>query len=80
MNLYLKYRPRTIDELDLSGVRKTLGDMVSANNLAHAYLLTGPRGAGKTSTARVMARIVNCEHNGEKLGEPCNNAMCARRY
>ena len=72
MNLYLKYRPRTIDELDLSSVRKSLSDMVSANNLAHAYLLTGPRGAGKTSTARVLARIVNCEHNGEKLGEPCN--------
>jgi DNA polymerase-3 subunit gamma/tau len=72
MNLYLKYRPKTIDELDLSGVRKTLSEMVKANNLAHAYLLTGPRGAGKTSTARVLARVVNCEKNGEKLGEPCN--------
>lgn len=72
MNLYLKYRPKTIDELDLSGVRKTLTEMVKANNLGHAYLLTGPRGAGKTSTARVLARVVNCEKNGEKLGEPCN--------
>lgn len=72
MNLYLKYRPRTIDELDLSGVRKTLTDMVKANNVAHAYLLTGPRGSGKTSAARVMARIVNCEKNGKTLGEPCN--------
>lgn len=72
MNLYLKYRPKTVDELDLSGVRKTLNEMITANNLAHAYLLTGPRGAGKTSTARVLARIVNCEHNDKKLGEPCN--------
>ncbi len=72
MNLYLKYRPKTVDELDLAGVRKTLSEMMSANNLAHAYLLTGPRGAGKTSTARVLARIVNCEHNDKKLGEPCN--------
>jgi DNA polymerase III subunit gamma/tau len=72
MNLYLKYRPKTVDELDLSGVRKTLTEMMTANNLAHAYLLTGPRGAGKTSTARVLARIVNCEHNDKKLGEPCN--------
>ena len=72
MNLYLKYRPRTIDELDLAGVRKTLSDMVSSGNVNHAYLLTGPRGAGKTSTARVLARIVNCDKNGEKLGEPCN--------
>lgn len=72
MNLYLKYRPKTVDELDLSGVRKTLNEMITANNLAHAYLLTGPRGAGKTSTARVLARVVNCEHNDKKLGEPCN--------
>jgi DNA polymerase-3 subunit gamma/tau len=72
MNLYLKYRPKTIEELDLEGVRKTLSEIVKANKVAHAYLLTGPRGAGKTSTARVLARIVNCEKNGEKLGEPCN--------
>lgn len=78
MNLYLKYRPRTIEELDLSGVRKTLGDIVKANKIAHAYLLTGPRGAGKTSTARVLARIVNCEKNSEKLGEPCNKCAACK--
>jgi len=78
MNLYLKYRPKTIDELDLSGVRKTLLEMIGANNLAHAYLLTGPRGAGKTSTARVLARVVNCEKNGEKLGEPCNECRACQ--
>ncbi len=72
MNLYLKYRPRTIEELDLSGVRRILGEIVKANKTVHAYLLTGPRGAGKTSTARVLARIVNCEQNSKKLGEPCN--------
>ncbi|EKD79810.1 MAG: DNA polymerase III subunit gamma and tau, partial [uncultured bacterium] len=72
MNLYLKYRPKTIEELDLSGVRRILGEIVKANKTAHAYLLTGPRGSGKTSTARVLARIVNCERNGKKLGEPCN--------
>lgn len=78
MNLYLKYRPSTIDQLDLSGVRKTLLDIVKANKVAHAYLLTGPRGAGKTSTARVMARIVNCDKNGEKLGEPCNKCSACK--
>ena len=72
MNLYLKYRPKTIEELDLSGVRRILGEIVKANKTAHAYLLTGPRGSGKTSTARVLARIVNCERNEKKLGEPCN--------
>ena len=67
MSLYLKYRPKTIDELDLAGVRKVLGEMVAGNKMAHAYLLTGPRGAGKTSTARIIARIVNCEKNQKKL-------------
>ncbi len=78
MNLYLKYRPQTIDELDLAGVRKALLDIVKANKFAHAYLLTGPRGAGKTSTARVMGRIVNCEKNGDKLGEPCNKCSACK--
>jgi DNA polymerase-3 subunit gamma/tau len=78
MNLYLKYRPKTIDELDLVGVRKILTDIVKANKVAHAYLLTGPRGSGKTSTARVLARMVNCEKNGEKLGEPCNKCSACQ--
>jgi DNA polymerase-3 subunit gamma/tau len=72
MSLYLKYRPKTVEELDLASVRRSLGEIIKANKIAHAYLLTGPRGAGKTSTARVMARIVNCEANREKLSEPCN--------
>lgn len=78
MSLYLKYRPQKIDELDLAGVRKTLSQIVSANAVSHAYLLTGPRGAGKTSTARILARIVNCEHNREKLGEPCNTCSACK--
>lgn len=78
MNLYLKYRPRSIDELDLSGVRRVLGEIVKSNQIAHAYLLTGPRGAGKTSTARILARVVNCEKNGEKLSEPCNECQACK--
>lgn len=78
MNLYLKYRPKSIDELDLSGVRKVLSDIVKSNQMAHAYLLTGPRGAGKTSTARVLARVVNCEKNGENLSEPCNDCKACK--
>lgn len=78
MNLYLKYRPKTIDELDLAGVRKALADIVKANKTSHAYLLTGPRGAGKTSTARILARIVNCEKNGKQLGEPCNECSACK--
>lgn len=78
MSLYLKYRPKTIDELDLEVVRQTLQSIVKATALAHAYLLTGPRGAGKTSTARVLARMANCQkQKDDSLGEPCNKcAAC----
>ncbi|MFH2019663.1 MAG: DNA polymerase III subunit gamma/tau [bacterium] len=72
MNLYLKYRPKTIDELDLASVREVFEEMVKGNKISHAYLFTGPRGSGKTSGARVLARIVNCEKNAKQLGEPCN--------
>lgn len=73
MSLYLKYRPKTIDELDLASVREGLTRIVKSNQVSHAYLFTGPRGAGKTSAARILARVVNCEHNDKKLAEPCND-------
>lgn len=66
---YLKYRPQSLDEL--IGQETTKKIIVSAfknNKLSHAYLLVGPRGTGKTSTARILAKMVNCE--GEKV--PCN--------
>ncbi len=72
MSLYLKYRPQKIEELDLTNVRNKLQEIIKSNQLGHAYLLTGPRGAGKTSTARILARVVNCEKNNKKLDEPCN--------
>lgn len=78
MSLYLKYRPRTIDELDLTSVREALLSIVKSNQVSHAYLFTGPRGAGKTSSARILSRIVNCEKNKDKLGEPCNECAACR--
>ena len=56
MSLYLKYRPRRIEELDLTSVRSTLAKVIEANRLSHAYLLTGPRGAGKTICPSEVAR------------------------
>ncbi|KKT68011.1 MAG: hypothetical protein UX12_C0007G0008 [Candidatus Collierbacteria bacterium GW2011_GWC1_45_47] len=73
MSYYQKYRPKTIDELDLKSVRETLQSFLKSGNLNHAYLFIGPRGAGKTSTARILAQVATCEENlGKKeLNEPC---------
>lgn len=68
---YRKYRPQTIAELDNELVRETLGQALLENKWVHAYLLTGTRGSGKTSTARLIAKIVNCT-NRRKGEEPCN--------
>jgi DNA polymerase III subunit gamma/tau len=71
MTLYLKYRPQTIDELDLGNVRETLTNIINSGNIPHAFLFSGPKGTGKTSAARILAKVINCENLG-KNGEPCN--------
>ena len=67
---YRKYRPQRIEDLDLSGVKQTLSASLKSGKLAHAYLFVGPRGSGKTSAARILAKAVNCEKTRGK-GEPC---------
>ncbi|MFH1426128.1 MAG: DNA polymerase III subunit gamma/tau [Candidatus Kerfeldbacteria bacterium] len=76
-SLYQKYRPQTF--FDLVGqdhVRQTLLNELKSGAVAHAYLFSGPRGIGKTTTARLLARAVNCEQL--KDGEPCNVCINCR--
>src|SRR6266496_5846531 len=61
MVYYRKYRPQTIAELDLESVRTKLSAILSAKELPHAFLFTGPKGLGKTSSARILAKAINCE-------------------
>jgi DNA polymerase-3 subunit gamma/tau len=74
VSFYQKYRPKKISELDLVSVRESLGSTLKSGKVSHAYLFMGPRGSGKTSAARILAQVVNCEKNQDKkdnLGEPC---------
>ncbi len=59
MTWYLKYRPQKIAELDLHAVSEHLGKILSSGSLPHAFLFAGPRGIGKTSAARILAKVVN---------------------
>ncbi len=65
MVFYRKYRPQIIDELDSTSVRETLTQVLKSS-LPHALLFTGPKGLGKTSTARIVAKVVNCTGRGER--------------
>ena len=69
--IYRKYRPKTFDEVvGQDHVTETLKNQIMRNSTAHAYLLSGIRGTGKTSTAKIFARAVNCTNNTD--GNPCN--------
>jgi DNA polymerase-3 subunit gamma/tau len=71
-----KWRPLTFDDVvGQEHISRTLKMAVESNRVSHAYLFSGPRGCGKTSTARILARVINCEN--VKDGNPCNKcASC----
>lgn len=72
--LYREFRPKNFDEvIGQDYVIKTLKNQIKTNRLTHAYLFCGPRGTGKTSTAKIFAKAVNCTHSTD--GNPCG--LCA---
>jgi len=68
--LYREYRPKTFDEvIGQEHIITTLKNQILSGNLSHAYLFCGTRGTGKTSTAKIFAKAINCVNN--KNGSPC---------
>ena len=74
--LYRKYRPQTLETLvGQEHIKKTLTSAIELGKISHAYLFTGPRGTGKTSTARILSKSLNCV-NGPTI-KPCGEcASC----
>jgi len=77
MSLYRKYRPQKFEDLiGQDHVAKTLARAVKEDKVVHSYLFSGPRGTGKTTVARILAKAVNCEaKEGEK---PCGKCVACR--
>lgn len=78
MALYRVWRPQTFSEMvGQKHIKQTLQNALSKRQFSHAYLFSGPRGTGKTSAAKILAKAINCE--GGPAAEPCNECTACRQ-
>ncbi len=77
--LYRKYRPQSFKELSgQNHIKITLQNEIETGQLAHAFLFCGPRGIGKTSMARLVAKSLNCQNRKQGESEPCNKCVSCK--
>jgi len=78
-SLYRQYRPQTFAEVvGQNHIKITLQNEIAQGNISHAYLFAGPRGIGKTTTARLLAKAINCSNRKAGESEPCNDCPACR--